>query len=600
MRSFFVAIFSSFFAIYSGFTLAVISDLDPSFNGAGFVTTSVNDSQNLVTKLTTLSDGSYLAGVTYNSSNQKASIAKLSSGGSLDNSFGIGGVANLQTSNYINVTVTSIKPDSNGNIMVSAYGQYLNSDRDSLFLRLKPNGTPDTTFNQSGFAYLDPTFTLGGAFGDDFVYDIALDSSGKILASGSATLNGTKVLYLTRMLANGSLDTSFGDRGIVLDSTIRSTTTAQLFILSDGKILVFGGTSSGNGSAFVARYNANGSIDTTFGSMGYKNISLPGGSTFYAKSAAIQLDGKLLIAGYKPGIADIVLIRLLAKGDLDLNYGSGGYALLVNPFGNWHVVADVTVQSDSKAIVVGSVPPPTPNNQNYSFVARINSNGTFDTTFGTTGGIRWFNYSSATTNNGFKTVAIDFQDRILAGGWTGASGTLGAIARLLPGTVTVPVVEFYNTNLDNYFITADANEAGTIDRGSAGPGWVRTGNSFMSSGRTAVCRFYGSLTPGPNSHFYTLAGPECDSLKQLQVSTPDTQKRWNFESLDFVSTPPTTVGINGACPTGTTPVYRAYNNGFSRGVDSNHRITSNSSAIQEVVARGWINEGVVMCAPSSP
>jgi hypothetical protein len=72
-----------------------------------------------------------------------------------------------------------------------------------------------------------------------------------------------------------------------------------------------------------------------------------------------------------------------------------------------------------------------------------------------------------------------------------------------------------------------------------------------------------------------------------------TIKSWNFESLDFVSTPPT----NGSCLSGTVPVYRAYNNGFARGVDSNHRITSSTTAIQDVVSRGWSNEGVVMCAP---
>jgi YVTN family beta-propeller protein len=164
--------------------------------------------------------------------------------------------------------------------------------------------------------------------------------------------------------------------------------------------------------------------------------------------------------------------------------------------------------------------------------------------------------------------------------------------------VTSGVVEFYNIFLDHYFITADSNEAAAIDGGSAGPGWVRTGNSFKSGGNTPVCRFYGSLSPGPNSHFYTLAGTECDGLKALQQSTPATQKRWNFESLDFISTPPITNGVNGTCPTGTVPVYRAYNNGSSRGVDSNHRITANRAAIEEVVARGWSEEGVVMCAPN--
>jgi hypothetical protein len=156
------------------------------------------------------------------------------------------------------------------------------------------------------------------------------------------------------------------------------------------------------------------------------------------------------------------------------------------------------------------------------------------------------------------------------------------------------VVEFYNTLIDNYFLTANASEANAIDGGSAGPGWIRTGNIFKSGGSTAVCRFYGSQSPGPNSHFYTLLGPECDGLKQLQATTPATDKRWNLESLDFISTIP----INGTCASGLLPIYRAYNNGFARGVDSNHRISASLAAIQEVINRGWINEGVVMCAPN--
>ena len=151
------------------------------------------------------------------------------------------------------------------------------------------------------------------------------------------------------------------------------------------------------------------------------------------------------------------------------------------------------------------------------------------------------------------------------------------------------VVEFYNTNLDNYFITADTNEAVAIDGGSAGLGWSRTGNTFDSGGPTSVCRFYGSMSPGPNSHFYTADAGECDYLKQLATTTPDTEKRWNFESLDFLTTLPTVTGINGACQSGTTPIYRAYNNGWNRGIDSNHRITTSLTAIQQVVVRGWGN-----------
>jgi hypothetical protein len=155
------------------------------------------------------------------------------------------------------------------------------------------------------------------------------------------------------------------------------------------------------------------------------------------------------------------------------------------------------------------------------------------------------------------------------------------------------VLEFYNAPLDHYFITGNAAEAMAIDNGGGGPGWSRTGNSFRSGGTTAVCRFYGSQSPGPNSHFYTIDADECEALKGLQATTPVTEKRWNFESLDFSSTPPS----NKSCAAGLAPVYRAYNNGFSRGIDSNHRITSSAGGIAEVVARGWHDEGTVMCAP---
>lgn len=183
------------------------------------------------------------------------------------------------------------------------------------------------------------------------------------------------------------------------------------------------------------------------------------------------------------------------------------------------------------------------------------------------------------------------------------AGTTDARQRVRTGAPTIgaielvaQTIEFYNPDLDHYFITADANEAAFIDGGGAGR-WMRTGYTFNSGGSTPVCRFYGSQSPGPNSHFYTVDSAECQFLKDLQFSTGDprklTDKSWNFESLDFASTPPT----GSACPTGTEPVYRAYNNGFSLRVDSNHRITSSLAALSEVVARGWSDEGVVMCAP---
>jgi N-acetylneuraminic acid mutarotase len=154
------------------------------------------------------------------------------------------------------------------------------------------------------------------------------------------------------------------------------------------------------------------------------------------------------------------------------------------------------------------------------------------------------------------------------------------------------VVEYYNAGLDNFFITADPVEQTAIAGGSAGPGWSVTGE-FKPGGASQVCRFYGSILPGPNSHFYTIDPEECQALIELQAVTPATEKRWNFESLDFESTIP----VAGQCLAGTVPVYRAYNEGFARGVDSNHRITTSPAAYQAQIAKGWRAEGVVMCAP---
>lgn len=155
------------------------------------------------------------------------------------------------------------------------------------------------------------------------------------------------------------------------------------------------------------------------------------------------------------------------------------------------------------------------------------------------------------------------------------------------------VVEFYNAKLDHFFISADPKEALDLENGSAGSGWIRTGNSFKSGGDSLVCRFYGSQLPGPNSHFFTASESECNDLISRQSSTPQGEKKWIFEGYAFAATLP----VSGTCASGTVPVYRAYNNGYAQGTDSNHRITSNLAAIHQVVARGWSNEGVVMCAP---
>jgi hypothetical protein len=166
----------------------------------------------------------------------------------------------------------------------------------------------------------------------------------------------------------------------------------------------------------------------------------------------------------------------------------------------------------------------------------------------------------------------------------------------------VDTADFPGSAGGHFFYTIDGSpESAVVDSGAAG-NWKRTGQSFGIGGPDAVCRFYGSQEPGPNSHFYTIDPNECSFVASLQAyPTPGTTPQWNFEGLAFRETRPVAQGAVTACPAGTVPIYRAYNNAYHDGVknpwDSNHRLTTDAAAISDLVnGYGWTNEGVVMCA----
>jgi len=155
-----------------------------------------------------------------------------------------------------------------------------------------------------------------------------------------------------------------------------------------------------------------------------------------------------------------------------------------------------------------------------------------------------------------------------------------------PGQV-VDTIEYYNAALDHYFITTFSDEAAALDTGVP-PGWKRTGYTFHSwkSGTgpgNEACRFFGTPGRGPNSHFYTINGVECDKVK----ANPD----WTFEAYAFRAIEPPASG----CESQYATVTRLYNNGA--GGQANHRYLTDSAAIEATVARGWLIEGPVFCVP---
>ncbi|CAH1905802.1 conserved hypothetical protein [Candidatus Nitrotoga sp. HW29] len=146
------------------------------------------------------------------------------------------------------------------------------------------------------------------------------------------------------------------------------------------------------------------------------------------------------------------------------------------------------------------------------------------------------------------------------------------------------VYEYLNEKTGHYVLLSDSNEIAGVDAGAAGAGWRRTGyifEAYHDSSRADVCRFYAS---GPNSHFFTADAAECNTLR-------NSNSGWIFEKIDF------TVGVprNGSCEPGQSPIYRLYNNRWMFN-DSNHRFTSDAVIRDQMLVKGWVDEGIAFCA----
>jgi photosystem II stability/assembly factor-like uncharacterized protein len=161
-------------------------------------------------------------------------------------------------------------------------------------------------------------------------------------------------------------------------------------------------------------------------------------------------------------------------------------------------------------------------------------------------------------------------------------------------TTSVPLIEYFHAQFDHYFITSNPDEIDKLDSGIFA-GWARTGFQFNAYGTPnanslPVCRFFSTAFAPKSSHFYTLFATECASRRA--------DPAWMLESADAfdIAAP----ASDGSCATGLTPVYRLYNNG--QGGAPNHRYTTDATVRAQMIAQGWVPEGlgsngVEMCSP---
>jgi uncharacterized delta-60 repeat protein len=381
---------------------AQAGSLDPTFGSGGIVTTPNTTTAcggNVSCTLAIQSDGKIVVGGGATSGNTpELALARYNTNGSLDTNFGSAGVAVFSgTSGAGPAFGLAIQTDGR---IVAASTESLNL----AVVRFNTNGTLDATFGSGGVV----ESTAAGRLFSPVVGGLALLGNGKIVvAAGTAIIRllsdgafdssfGTggvatvlslpqtlaaqssgKVLVVsqltfssgaaTRYNSNGSLDTSFGVAG----QMPAFGGAAAILPLSSGKILIVGTLDSAAPASggttpqgfIVTRYNANGTIDGSFGTHGATVSAFPGEGYSAALAVAVQSSGDIVAAGLTESAnpafgnepSDFALIRLIPTGQLDTSFGSGG--LVTTAFGtnggNAAAASAIAIQSDGKIVVAG-------------------------------------------------------------------------------------------------------------------------------------------------------------------------------------------------------------------------------------------------------
>ncbi len=357
--------------------------LDTSFGGGdGIVGTPVGPSDDVAFSIAVQPDGAILVvGASFNGFNYDIAVTRYNADGSLDASFGGGdGIVVTPVGPWYDYGI-GVVVLANGDIIVTGFASN-GANEDIALLRFNADGTLDTDFGGGDGIVTTPI----GPNNDQGMSVIAL-SDGNILVAGSALVGSGYDFALVRYNADGSLDTSFGGGdGIVTTALVTGTDQGYAMALQpDGAILVAGQANNGSNADFaLVRYNADGTLDTTFG--GGDGIVLTPISLSHdiARGIVIQPDGKILVAGYANVInPDFAVVRYNADGSLDTTFG-GGDGIVTFPVGTADDVGfAIALQPDGTIVVAGTSYSPTGSD---IALALLNPDGSFKPTVNTLGG----------------------------------------------------------------------------------------------------------------------------------------------------------------------------------------------------------------------
>jgi uncharacterized delta-60 repeat protein len=258
---------------------------------------------------------------------------RLNADGTTDNTFGVLGLKVISFETGSDIYEIAVQPDDK---IILGGVRWIPDPREHdpshtneyiEVIRLNADGSKDLSFGTDGTS----TFHFGNSFNDENgLSSMSLQSNGKIVIGGfggAFTEFSTSAALLMRLNANGALDNSFNGNGRVFLSNLLQDRVLSNVVQSDGKIVALAGLNAIASNSRVMRFNSDGSIDPSFGTNGTKTFDILEYNR--GNALALQPDGKILIAGNtyvlgNPGIGFWIVTRLNADGSFDNSFGSSG------------------------------------------------------------------------------------------------------------------------------------------------------------------------------------------------------------------------------------------------------------------------------------
>ena len=406
-----------------------IGSLDSGFGALGKVTGATGGANVLAVQ----ADGKLLA-------LGNLTLSRYNTDGSVDTGFGSSGTVKIVTNGGGLDKMTALAVQADGKILVVGYTSLPTSfNEDFMTVRFNPDGSADTSFGTGGRVLTE----FSG--NNDQAKSVIVQPDGKIVVAGNAQVGPVLAVEqdfaIVRYLADGTLDASFGTGGKSTVDAVKfggkSNFVNAAALQADGGIVVVGHVftdgGSGNSDMGIARFLANGSVDTVFGTQGVEridfgtssvvSIGFDGGGWDEALDVAIQSDGKIVVGGYTivAGVFHAALVRLLAASGTPnaIDFGPNGMVVSTTT----DKASGIALQADGKIVIAGT------SHSDFG-IERFTSAGLPDESFGTDGllAIDFFGAADAALD-----VLVQADGKIVAGG-TARSGTSGGvgIVRVVP------------------------------------------------------------------------------------------------------------------------------------------------------------------------